>query len=439
MSRHLAKQEVERFRQRSLSPAELISVCRHLEDCEACRGQVGDEDQFQNAFIALVPGLERMTDEEPFHLSAEQIEAYVNRKAGEVDAEIIESHLEDCPACAAGLRDLKAFDVQPTKIPAGDLAGGSANAWKRVKRSWQSPARWNPVYAVLLAALSLSLVTTILLGNRVKGLSAKVSELEQVNEALHEQVASLSELKDEFDRSKESQERSVSQPEEISVALYDDGKFVMLDQRGNLVGLTPLPARYEQLVKTMLTAGSPSIPSNIAELVGKRETIMGASSGERTLQLLSPLATAVRDDLPTFRWAPLTGAGAYSVDIFDSDSNKVAGSVQTHLTEWTPLSPLKRGRIYSWEVTAIKDGKEIISPAPPAPPAKFKVLDQESLDELRVAKRRYAKSHLVLGAICAQAGLFDEAEHEFKALLSANPNSAIAGKLSRSIQSLRRK
>jgi lipopolysaccharide biosynthesis regulator YciM len=90
-------------------------------------------------------------------------------------------------------------------------------------------------------------------------------------------------------------------------------------------------------------------------------------------------------------------------------------------------------------VIALKDGVEISSPVPPAPEAKFKVLEQTRAEEVNLAKKSYPNSHLILGAVYKKAGLLDDAEREFKGLLSANPNSPVAQKLLQNVKSLRRK
>jgi predicted Zn-dependent protease len=145
----------------------------------------------------------------------------------------------------------------------------------------------------------------------------------------------------------------------------------------------------------------------------------------------------VDTDRPIFRWRSLIGATAYTVHVFDANFRKVVDSTSQLETEWRVSQPLERGRIYSWQVVAIKEGKELLSPTPPAPEAKFKVLEQAPADELARARRDNANSHLVLGTLYAQAGLLDEAEAEFKALASANPNSEVIQKLLKTVRAAR--
>jgi hypothetical protein len=88
-------------------------------------------------------------------------------------------------------------------------------------------------------------------------------------------------------------------------------------------------------------------------------------------------------------------------------------------------------------VKAIKDGQEVTSPRPPAPEAKFRVLDQAKVNELARAKRTYPTSHLTLGLLYAEAGLLKESEQELRALQKANPTSDLARTLLRQVQALR--
>jgi hypothetical protein len=74
----------------------------------------------------------------------------------------------------------------------------------------------------------------------------------------------------------------------------------------------------------------------------------------------------------------------------------------------------------------------------PAPPAKFRILDQDRASELTRASRVYASSHLTLALLYTQAGLIDEAEKEFRELQKANPDSAISRRLLANLQAMRR-
>jgi len=101
---------------------------------------------------------------------------------------------------------------------------------------------------------------------------------------------------------------------------------------------------------------------------------------------------------------------------------------------WTATQSLSRGQVYSWQVKAVKDGQEVTVPRPPAPQAKFRVVDQGSFTEISRAKRAYGSSHLTLALLYAKAGLVNEAEQELRLLQKANPQSEIVRKLLRQLR-----
>lgn len=110
----------------------------------------------------------------------------------------------------------------------------------------------------------------------------------------------------------------------------------------------------------------------------------------------------------------------------------------SNTSEWRISTPLKEGGLYSWQVTAIKDGVRITSPVLPAPQAKFKIIDRATTEMLEQARRAYADSPLTLGVLYAEAGLLDEAEQELRVLVRDNPGAGIAQKLLRQVQSLKK-
>ena len=151
--------------------------------------------------------------------------------------------------------------------------------------------------------------------------------------------------------------------------------------------------------------------------------------------LLEPVGRVLLSNQPTFRWSALDSATGYVVEVYDDQFKLVASSPQLTNTSWT--TTLSRDNIYSWQVKAIKDGQEITSPRPPAPQAKFRVLDQGKVSELARAKRAHGSSRLTMGLLYAEAGLLQEAEQEFRALRRSNPNSDVPTKLLWQVQAMR--
>jgi hypothetical protein len=166
-------------------------------------------------------------------------------------------------------------------------------------------------------------------------------------------------------------------------------------------------------------------------------SLMGSDKQPREFSVLEPVGRVSWTDRPAFRWSAMEGATGYMVEVYDDQFKLVASSPQLTNRSWTATQSLPRGKVYSWQVKAIKDGEEVTSPRPPAPQAKFRILDQSKANELARAKRAYGSSHLTLGLLYAEAGLLREAEQEFRLLLRANPNSDLARTLLRQVQSLR--
>jgi hypothetical protein len=179
-------------------------------------------------------------------------------------------------------------------------------------------------------------------------------------------------------------------------------------------------------------------PSALKELAGKSGTLMGGSVEGVAFPLVGPVGTIVRTDRPTLRWRPLNGATSYTVTILDPSFNVVATSQPSRENKWTVPNKLERGHVYSWQVAAVKDGQEVISPTAPAPEARFKVLDRDRAAELERLEKTHTNSHLALGVLYAQAGLLNDAEREFSSLLKENPQSSVAQDLLRSVRTARR-
>jgi anti-sigma factor RsiW len=230
----------------------------------------------------------------------------------------------------------------------------------------------------------------------------------------------------------------------IVAALNDSGKRVALDAAGNLVGFEQLPESDRRAIKSALASGRVSTPPALAGLTAGGGPLLGGGGGQAddggiVFAPLTPVGTVVRAVRPSFKWGTLEGATSYVVNVYDTSFNKVATSGALSGTEWTPpAGALAHGRVYAWQVTASRGSEEITAPAPDAPEARFKVLEDVEARELDAAQRVAGDSHLALGVIYARAGLLEEAEREFRLLLEENPASVTAQKLLRDLRARRR-
>jgi hypothetical protein len=236
-----------------------------------------------------------------------------------------------------------------------------------------------------------------------------------------------------------SQSPASPSPAPEIVAALDDGQGrVTLDHRGRIEGLPLLPPDLRRAVGAALQTTRVQTPAAIRELVGTTGTMLGAAEQGGTFAVSAPVGTVVRSNRPTLAWQPLGGAAGYKVTVFDADFNVVADSPMLTATSWTVPQPLGRGVVYRWQVTARKNGAEVVAPSPTEPEARFKVLDENSLKELSSAEPACRQSRLACGVLYSRAGLLDEAEREFRSLAAANPRSTLARALLRDVRKARR-
>ena len=229
-------------------------------------------------------------------------------------------------------------------------------------------------------------------------------------------------------------------PAEPAVAqLNDAGGQLTLDREGRLTGADALPPAYREMLKEALGGRRIERSSQLKGLSRPASSLMGSETEGGSFSVLDPVGSVLLNDRPTFRWSALEGATAYVVEVYDDAFNLLASSPQLTAHSWAAPQTLPRGKVYSWQVKALKDGQEIKSPRPPAPQAKFRVLDRAKADEIARARRSYPSSHLTLGLLYADAGLLKEAEQELRLLQRANPDSELARNLLRQLQALRRR
>ena len=221
-------------------------------------------------------------------------------------------------------------------------------------------------------------------------------------------------------------------------ALKDGGLRLALSAGGALSGAPSLEPSLRDAVAAALRGALPAPPS-LEALSGGGGTLMGAGPGPADFAPVSPLATRVLADQPTFRWTPHPRARAYEVAVFDSDLRRQLASGPVAAAEWRPAKALPRGRTYLWQVTALAGGERVTVPVPPAPEARFEVAGDAVLSEVDRRRASAPGSHLVAAIAFVEAGLLDDAEPELRALAADNPDSPEARRLLDALNRLRRR
>ena len=446
MVEHLTQKQFEGYRQRQLEVAELLSVCDHLGVCEACRRRVEGRGEGDETFFALRSELfgeaaeGSPTHAARAHLSAEETALYVEGTLSGEGLQTVSDHLSSCEHCAFSVEDLRAFrdEVAPTlehEYRPAAVPASSAGWWRRAFASLPSVFRVSPVPA-FGAALAVILLAVFgwLIWRAQRG-----SELRQ--EVVVAPSPSSQPTPVVIAPTPSEPEPLPTQPEPAPAVaqLNDGGGQLALDREGILSGADALPPAYREMLKGALAGRRVERSPQLKGLSRPGSSLMSSETEGGKFSVLDPVGSVLLNDRPTFRWSALDGATAYVVEVYDEGFNLVASSPQLTTRSWAAPQTLARGKVYSWQVKAIKDGEEVKSPRPPAPQAKFRVLDRAKADELARAKRAYPSSHLTLGLLYAEAGLLKEAEQELRLLQRANPNSELARTLLRQVQALRRR
>lgn len=422
MVEHLTQQQIEDYSRRQLATTELLAVADHLAACDTCQQRIAIVGNGDAAFLDLRSQVFDQTTDLT-HLTMQQTAAYVDGNLGGEELQIVEDHLSHCEQCVFAANDLREFsnEIAPS-LDREYQPAGTESWWHRTLKSFTAPFRVSPIPAFGGAALAIILLAAIV------WLIWPTTQPQEPQIAITPSPSPQPSVIDS----------TPTQPEPVPVIaqLNDGGNTLALDQQGQLSGADNLPPDYQSLIKKALGTGKIEKSAQLQGLTRPPSSLMGADNEKTNFSVLEPLGNVLLSNVPTFRWSAMEGATGYVVEVYDENFTPAISSPQLTDLTWTTL--LQRGKVYSWQVKAFKDGQEVMAPRPPAPQAKFRVLDLTRVNELAKARRAYPSAHLTLGLLYADAGLLREAEQEFRQLQKANPNSDLARNLLRQVQSLQR-
>lgn len=451
MTKHYTEQEIETYRTRLTSPLETLAINEHMATCEECYGMFHERSLLSSTYDFARTELENAAREEPEHLSFDQLLAFVDNEMDEIESGIAGAHLEICSDCDEVCRDLRLFK---SELAPGRQVSVPVRPTIRARIAELARAYRLPIQALAGSAAAAAIIWFIVASQRQVGeLEARLNQVQQENAREDSWSKSgnkvddsvVSNLQSQLERlSKENEELrelvASARPSGISpnsqvarqVSLKDAGGPVELDNRGDLKGIAFVSLEHEAAVADALRTGRVKPSAELANLTGEQKRLMGAANKQKSFIPLSPVGAVLATNQPTFHWKQVAGATAYIVTIYRNNLKESVSSQKLTENQWTS-PPLTRGTTYSWQIRAIKDGSETVSPSPDSREARFRVLSQAEVDQLERVKENYSQSHLTLGVIYARMGLFAEAEPEFRALLKANPGSAIVKELLRSV------
>jgi tetratricopeptide (TPR) repeat protein len=443
LTKHYTEQEIETYRRRMMPPLDTLVVNEHLATCEECYEKFHEQALLSSTYDFARTDLNAAEKEEPEHLSFEQILAYLDEEMDPIERGIAGAHLEICSDCDDIRRDLRLFKSDlassqvyvPTQQPS--FREKFAGIWQAYRI---------PIQVLAGGGAAAAVIGFLIMSHQnVTDLQAQLNRLQQQKNSLQSYDLAVSDLKSQLERlyqeNKELKELvgtlELSAPNS-QVTINDLGGRVELDNRGALNGIAFLSAEHQAAVIDALRTGRIKTSAELSSLLGEQKRLMGSGNSQKSFIPLKPVGTVIASTQPTFRWKQVAGATGYTVTIYRNNLKESISSQTLTGTQWT-APPLMRGATYSWQIRAVKDNSETISPSPDAREARFRVLSQSEFENLEKIRESYSKSHLALGVVYARLGLFEEAETEFRALLATNPSSNIVKELLRSVTSGRLK
>ena len=406
---HITKTQWKDFAAQRLAAEDLSALTLHLADCAVCRQRAALRQP------ALYPALHNavLVEEKLVHLTFEQLADFIDGCLKSETQQFARDHLSHCQQCGAAADDLRTFsrEIADELTVERTPAANSAPSWNE---RWSEKLRGLFVTPWIATATAAALLIFGLIGWRMfKGDDQQVVVVTPSPTPTIEPTATVA---------------PAATPLNLLAQLNDGGEVLALDAAGNLQGVEAWPPRYRQLVKEAWQTSHLPRSTALNGLGSASAALMGSPS-VKTFGLLAPVKQVTATDRPTLRWQPLQGAESYEVEIVNEQYEPVLTSPALTDTVWQVPQPLPRGRVYAWQVKALKDGETYKAPQPPAPLARFRIVGQKKFAEIQTAKARYGASHLLLGQLYAAAGLLDEAEREFRALQQANPTAQLPKKL----------
>lgn len=433
MREHPSSHQLKLYQRRALAPGLFLTVHGHVSACPSCSEQCNNTAALKQDYANLLAALMPEPGDEPYHLTRAELAGYVERSLDAVDTELAESHLSVCEQCAEAERELRAASAARARRPVREVVAEHIAP----PRGWWRPALF--ASSILIAVgLGLTILFIKRAGDDQKAPAvAHQAESANLNSNQSEPAQPGQGAGGQSNAGIEKgQEHDVSAAELPGSGGAEPGAGSELESSDAIAAMLSPSSR--RAIKSALAEQRLEASPVLAQLRGVDGSLRGGAGDGRPFPLLSPVGKVVETASPTFKWAPLAGASSYVVTVADEQLNEVVKSGPLTTTEWRARTPLARGGVYSWQVTALKDGQAVTSPVMPAPQAKFVILDQARSEELRRVRAAAPRYHLGLGVLYARAGLLNEAEREFRALVKTNPRSGTARRLLQSVHTMKK-
>jgi hypothetical protein len=417
MTTHLTDEQMLNYSIRRVSFDEIGKLTEHLHACRSC----------YQAYLTILQrkfpieiDFEELGGLKGWHLQGQELMDYVEARMSELDFDYASLHLQECADCEQRVNDALTdwFEYE---------SPSNRKTARILRPFWQdhvsAPFRTSSLSVRIAAAILVAVGFVFVLWTSLGPKSPEQSSAKTPSETTPSEPS----LRRDATASSNS-DREVGLPTE---------------NKNNVLGVAGIHQDPPQAIEHRprwsendLIARELVMPASIEELDRTPKiAIRGGHPSVESFAVIEPYATLLRTPQPTFSWTPLPGARLYRVSVYDADLHVVGTSGPLTDNQWTITGPLKPGKVYTWAVTAIKEGLEVSAPAAPGR-AEFKILSKGELANL---ERRTAGvvSQAARARLYAEAGLLVDAEVQFLRYLSKNPDDERVRNLLRTIRGWR--
>jgi len=397
MTPHLTEEQVRSYCERSLTAADLLRASSHIAECDSCRARIASSSDLHPGAQAFqtVLDTESVT---PAHLTYDEIAAYVDGQLSGQEGVHVQTHARECSLCGNDIAQMEALkrEIEPQHK--------TINWLDRMADFGRSVLTWKGSLALAGAAACVLFALFLVRQPLDTPATARLPK------------------------------PSLSAGQVASIR--DGTRTISVGADGTVSGLGALPESYRESLERVLAQREIQAPAVLSDLSGKHGVLLGSSTEASGVDLIGPLSVVVETQRPLFRWKPVPGA-EYRVSVFNEGYDPAATSGWIRATEWQTPRALPRGARYSWQLNVRGSGGDLTIPTPPAPEARFRVLDAAGEAEIVRLKAAAGDSHLLIGVQYAQDGIMDQAESELRRVRDENPGSRIVAGLLASVERLR--
>ncbi|MCX8052469.1 MAG: zf-HC2 domain-containing protein [Armatimonadetes bacterium] len=424
----VSEKELERFLQADMKPEMLVALDEHIATCATCRVALETlpvRAQAIAEFGAEIIGANDCPD-------YERLSAFIEETLESAELKSVEAHVKLCEPCARDVERMISLRSQAALREKVRVRPGGT----RQTNVWAIGLWWRKVVAGLAAAGVIAAAVVILREPPKEHIAKPVAVTTTPSFPTPKP-----EQKPDVTPPRPSQATLVAnKPNETrpvnsrTIPLLKDGKYQIVKSHGkvDLVRIdgksirTPLEAQVAALISEKIATGriKPSEPVRVAMNTIHIRSEEYSPPPTAPKQMF-PVGIVVMSNRPLFRWTTVDLADSYRIIVTDKDGNEVFVGT-TDKTGLKLTTPLEHGRVYFWRV-GVRFNKNDTWANSPA--AGFRIVSKDDIEKIEAVRKHMPGSRLALATIYESVGLYGEAEEQYRAVLRANPASALARRL----------